>query len=246
MTEHHDVSEYAGFDLSFGAGVNSAALVILLIENDWRGRVVFADTGTEWPETYCFMRYFEDSYLRPRDFEIVILGADWRDRWHKRSLIEHCEFQRVVPFLATRWCTHEWKVAPMKRFNENHSLVGIAYEEAYRQPIMVRPLVDWGVDRDDCIHVIQAAGLSVPRKSGCWICPAQTRRQWRELWKEHPDLYARAETLEKMTSERRGQTCRIEARNELTLAQMRAGFESQIEMFDTDDYRAYQPCVCGL
>ena len=242
----HDVSEYAGFDLSFGAGVNSTALAILLIENGWRERIVFADTGTEWPETYCFMRYFEDAYLRPHGFEIATLGAESREKWFKMSLIEHCEAHAVVPFMGARWCTSEYKVSPLERFNGNRCLVGIAYEEAHRQPTRVRPLVDWGIDRDECVRIIQAADLSVPRKSGCWICPAQTRRQWRELWKDHPDLYARAEVLEKATSERRGQACRIEARNELTLAQMRADFESQIEMFDTDDYRAYQPCVCGL
>ena len=31
--------------LSFGGGVNSTALAILLINEDWRGPIVFADTG---------------------------------------------------------------------------------------------------------------------------------------------------------------------------------------------------------
>jgi hypothetical protein len=32
--------------LSFGGGVNSVALAILLVNEGWRGHIVFADTGT--------------------------------------------------------------------------------------------------------------------------------------------------------------------------------------------------------
>lgn len=38
--------------VSFGAGVNSTALAILLVNEGWRGPIVFADPGAEWPETY--------------------------------------------------------------------------------------------------------------------------------------------------------------------------------------------------
>ena len=49
--------EYPEF-LSFGAGVNSTALAILAVNDGWRGEIVFADTGCENPETYCWMDYF--------------------------------------------------------------------------------------------------------------------------------------------------------------------------------------------
>ena len=52
--------------ISFGAGVNSAAMTIMLVEQGWRGPIVMADTLAEWPETYCWMRTFEDQWLKPR------------------------------------------------------------------------------------------------------------------------------------------------------------------------------------
>jgi len=64
--------------LSFGAGVNSTALAILLINRGWKGEIVFSDTGCEWPDTYCFMDYFENEWLRPHGLEIVRLkGMPW-------------------------------------------------------------------------------------------------------------------------------------------------------------------------
>ena len=37
--------------LSFGAGLNSVALAVLLANQGWNGPIVFADTGAEHPET---------------------------------------------------------------------------------------------------------------------------------------------------------------------------------------------------
>jgi len=39
--------KYDGAMLSFGAGVNSTALAILLINEGWRGPIVFADPGCD-------------------------------------------------------------------------------------------------------------------------------------------------------------------------------------------------------
>lgn len=59
--------------VSFGAGVNSTAMVITLAEEGWRGPIVFADTMGEKPETYCYMDYFEREYLKPRGLAITRL-----------------------------------------------------------------------------------------------------------------------------------------------------------------------------
>jgi 3'-phosphoadenosine 5'-phosphosulfate sulfotransferase (PAPS reductase)/FAD synthetase len=39
------------------------------------------------------------------------------------------------------------------------------------------PLMEWGMDLDDCIAVIQDAGLPVPPKSSCYFCPFQKRHE---------------------------------------------------------------------
>lgn len=238
--------------LSFGGGVNSTALAILLINEDWRGHVVFSDTGCEWPDTYCFMDYFEANWLRPRGFEIVRL----RPLREGKPLIEYSEARRIIPLAAMRWCTDHYKIQPMRRYMEEHGcvrkLLGISAEESHRAQDAVRPLVDRNIDRDDCIAIIEAEGLSVPMKSGCYICPFQRNEQWRMLWKRYPELFDRAMRLEENTVRDRTKFGRghaiLDASGKRTLRQRKLSYESQIALpgIDMDELRAYQPCVCTL
>jgi len=244
--------------LSYGAGVNSTALAILLINDGWKGEIVFANTGTEWPDTYCFMDYFENEWLRPRGFEIVKLeGLPWH-RKGKRfgiqgcSLIEYCEAACVIPLAAVRWCTSEWKVRPLERYsNSQENMLGIAADEAHRQNQAIRPLVDQGIGRRGCIDIIAAENLPIPRKSGCYICPFQRDSQWRELWERHPDLFERAMKLEENT-QRSDKSKRwnsiIDPSGKTTLRQRKLAYDSQMTLpeIDMDALLAYKPCVCGV
>jgi len=58
------------------------------------------------------------------------------------------------------------------------------------------PLQDWGIDRNECVRLIAAAGLPIPVKSACWFCPASTKREIIWLRDTHPDLFARALRME--------------------------------------------------
>jgi 3'-phosphoadenosine 5'-phosphosulfate sulfotransferase (PAPS reductase)/FAD synthetase len=239
--------------VSYGAGVNSTALVILLVNEGWRGDILFADTGTEHPDTYEYLAYF-GVWLRERDLGITRLGAEWRRGKQKMSLIDYCEHYRVTPFPGTRWCTSAWKVEPLQRWCASNSyefndlLLGISAEESHRQPTRQRPLVDRGIDRNGCARIITAEGLELPRKSGCWVCPFQSAGQWRDLWEKHSELYERGERLEQLADERRvekGKNARTTlAQHDLTLAQMAERFAAQGSMFPFADY--YQPCMCRL
>ncbi len=109
--------------------------------------------------------------------------------------------------------------------------------------------MDRGITRRDCIEIIEAEGLDVPQKSGCYICPFQRDSQWRELWRRHPELYERAAHLEELSTERRGVQAHISAGAKYTLRQLQVTFESQKSLLDESDWDellAYRPCVCGL
>jgi len=41
---------------SFGCGIDSVAMVLLKSDYD---EIIFADTGSEMPQTYKFLKYFE-------------------------------------------------------------------------------------------------------------------------------------------------------------------------------------------
>lgn len=243
--------------LSFGAGVNSTALAILLINEGWRGHIVFADTGTEWPDTYCFIRYFQDTWLTPRGMAIEWLGKEWRSPSRCVSMIELCEQRHLIPVGHKRWCTTDYKRSPMGKWMRAHGykaeteMLGIAADESWRMMGRCRPLVDRGIGRDGCVGIIQDEGLDVPRKSGCYICPFQRESQWHELWERYPELYTRAEALEQdvtRSGRKKNAPCELSIHG-LTLAQRRLRYESQLPMFDPadmDELLEYRPCVCHL
>lgn len=239
--------------LSFGGGVNSVALAIMAIRDGWRGEIVFADTGCEWPETLCYLDYFEREYLSKYGMGVVRI----RQTHYKGglSLIDMCEQWKIIPLCAIRWCTAGYKVRPLTDYQAGRAhMLGIAADERHRQPDAIRPLVDAGVTRAGCIEIIQSAGLEVPQKSGCYICPFQRDAQWRTLWERHPELFERAARLEENATRNARQTgkrtvnCVLDPGGKYTLRQRQLSYESQIPLpdFDMDALLAYQPCICTV
>lgn len=60
------------------------------------------------------------------------------------------------------------------------------------------PLQEWGWTREQCVREIQRAGMVVPPKSSCFFCPAMKPAEIEALRDEHPDLFARALTIEQI------------------------------------------------
>lgn len=245
--------------ISFGAGVNSTAMTIMLVNEGWQGPIVFADTGCEWPETYCFMDYFEQEWLEPRGLEIIRLsGLPWQRKKKGISLIAYCEQAHVIPLAAVRWCTSGWKGDACDRWAKEQglteTLLGISAEESHRRPDSARPLVNRHIDRKGCVRIIQGEGLSVPRKSGCYICPFQRDAEWRELWKLHLELFDRAQRLEEGSKKRKiGRFGRhhatLDPSGKHTLRHRKERYEAQLPLLDDaemDGLLAYRPCICGI
>lgn len=242
--------------ISFGAGVNSVAMTIMLANDGWRGPIVFADTGAEWPETYCYIEYFQNEWLRARGLEVICLGEDYRALGagrDKRSLIEFCEDYALTPFPGTRWCTAGWKTDVLDHWAAAQGietqLVGIAADEAHRRKTRVYPLLDRNITRQGCIKIIEAEGLEVPQKSGCYICPFQTWGQFAELYRRHPDLYERAARLEELAAERRGVRTVLQVGGRYTLREFAAMQDAQLSLLEDtvyDELLAYRPCMCSV
>jgi hypothetical protein len=234
---------YEGHPLSYGAGVNSTALAVLLVREGWHGPIVFSDTGADWPETMAYLDTFR-TWLAPYGLELTVLGGDWRSGKDRLTLIEYCEHYRLTPYPKVRWCTYRWKTLPLEKwcvangFTLEDMLLGISADEAHRQPERIRPLVERGIDRRQCTQIILEAGLPVPRKSGCWLCPFQKLSQWRELYIRHPDLFERAARLEEASTARTGGGVITHTRisGDASLRQLEAGFRAQTEMFSVLDY----------
>jgi hypothetical protein len=244
------VTNYDGYPVSFGGGVNSVAMVVMLAAEGWRAPIVYAETGTEWPETDAYVAMFNGWLAERYGLSVTLLGPEWRRGKERMPLIDYCEHYRVTPFAGRRWCTSSWKVEPIERWcterghDPSDMLIGISAEESRRQPDKVRPLVDRGIDRNGCARIIVDAGLPLPRKSGCYICPFQRASQWRELHSRYPALFERAAMLEDEASLRRGERLSAHPGGGITLRDMATRIDAQPSMVDLAAYDV--PCLCRI
>jgi 3'-phosphoadenosine 5'-phosphosulfate sulfotransferase (PAPS reductase)/FAD synthetase len=188
--------------LSFGGGVNSTALMLLLVEQRRPlDEVVFSDTGGEVPETYEYLRTVS-SYLEEHDIPLgrVISEGGF--------LYDRCVRRRVVPSQIWRWCTRDFKILPIYAHYRSlgvhvNQYLGISYEERDRKresgvPYVTNkyPLISKRINRDRCIDMIIGAGLRIPVRSGCFFCPFNSISRWAEIYRNHRNLYSKAMTLE--------------------------------------------------
>ncbi len=190
--------------LSFGGGVNSTALMILLRQQGIEFEAVFADTGCEWPETYSYI-----GWLQAHGWPITVIRWEREDLW---PLALQCQRYAIIPAPQTRWCTGDYKVKPFRAYIQRPCTVylGIDAGEDIRRcnpsgdPDVehVWPLREQHIDRRGCTEIIKRAGLPLPRKSRCWCCPEMNRGAWRDLYHRHPDLYEKALTMETRMNER--------------------------------------------
>jgi len=201
--------------LSFGGGVNSVAMYLLLMDQgmepgdpDKGFEAVFVDHGTDWPETYEYVEMFKSKY------PLTVLRPDVGTIEGKRfnNLYDFSYFKKLFPVRVARWCTTDFKRRPLKKYHQTPCFVMIGYssEESHRAKISSEngqefrwPLIENEIDRAGCKEIIKQHGLPVPPKSGCYICPFQRMGQLREFRKKHPELFCKIEQLENRNNEHR-------------------------------------------
>ncbi len=265
------MNDYQGALLSYGGGVNSCSMTLRLVNDGWRGPIVFADTSAERPSTYCHIAWM-DEWLKTRGLHIETIS--WATATptmleiasktvHDKSLIVDrptlegfCLKHGLIPLEAVRWCSVNFKRVLLEAYRIEHgievTLQGIGSDEPtrvhYDDPTVRYPLVDWGWRRRDCIEYITAQGIPIPPKSSCFFCPSPHLNVRRELWKDHPELYERAAAMERNASLRNHKRATLDPRGIFTLDDLRQRFEAEgpMEGFDEPDMRAYEPCLCGL
>lgn len=184
--------------ISFGGGVNSVAMMLLMLDEGWDFEAVFSDTGVERPETYEYLNMllrmgFKITWLKPTKDGI---GNLYDYCWH---------YQMIPPSFGGRWCSVHFKRNPIMEHSEKPCFHNVGYDfgelhrikETIEDGVVTRfPLVEAEMTRYDCEQLIKKHGLPVPVKSGCYFCPQQTYQQWRHLRKEHPELWCKAVALE--------------------------------------------------
>lgn len=237
--------------LSFGGGVNSVAMHLLLLEQGVQFETIFVDHETDWPETYEYFKMFQGWLITRGLPRITVLKPDVQGY---SSIYDYFWHYEMVPSFMLRICTDRFKV----RVLTNHvskpcfMMLGIDAGESKRAKLNTNkgienrfPLIEAEIDRLGCEEIIKAHGLPLPMKSGCYICPFQKRSQWKELRMKHPDLFCDAEKLEKRNMEYRER----QGKKPLYLNQSPKAPLSQVVQENQTflfEEMEYPPCQCGL
>lgn len=207
--------------LSFGAGVQSTAVLFLALE----GRipafdlVLFADTGNEPPDVYehvaaCY------ALLETRGVAAeVVRGGDVLSTGAPLgtgSALDVPWFLRSPDGsdgMGRRECTTKLKIDPMRRairgelktrgLKRATQTLGISVDEYRRiKTSDVRyitndyPLVELEWTRGRCAEYLAELAVEAGR-SACVVCPYHSRREWRRIRDEQPEEWARAVRFER-------------------------------------------------
>jgi len=191
--------------LGLSGGKDSAALAIYLKNQrrDSEMEYFFCDTGAELREVYDYLDRLEDYLGQP--IERLSSGRDF-DHHLKR-------FNNFLPAPHARWCTRVMKLEPLEAFVGDDpciSYIGIRADErrdgyiSHKPNIKaVYPFVDDGIVKSDVLRILEDS-VGIPEyyswrsRSGCYFCFFQRRDEWIGLAENHPKLFARAKSYEKI------------------------------------------------
>ncbi len=156
-----------------------------------------------------------------------------------------------------RACTSDWKIKVIDKWIKANRTgivyvgLGISVDEFQRvrfsRPVIINkkprasakstlkinkyPLIDLRLTRQECIRIIQDAGLPVPSESSCYFCPFHNSKRWLNLSVHQPELFEKAVGIEQRINEKSKSVLRLHGSG-LPLAQMANG---QMPMFEEDN-----------
>jgi hypothetical protein len=202
---------------SYGGGIQSVAIGVLIREGALPKPdiSVIADTGRERRTTWEYLHAHMQPFLEPISVRIEIASHEFSriDLYAKSDL-------PIIPAYTAEgrlgaFCSGEWKRDVVMRWLRARGVddcvlwIGYSIDELSRVPDNDRrkwchlefPLIDRFANRAICRRIIEAAGLPLPKKSRCWMCPHQNTDEWKETLADPIDGL-RAIDLEREISDR--------------------------------------------
>lgn len=194
--------------LSFGGGVQSTAMILLILEGKLPKPdiIIHSDTGSEMPYTHKLIDEIKPLIQKMNiPFEIVTS--------HHGKLHEYYKSKNSVPVVGIRSCTVNFKILPQRRLirkivgNKNGKLLaecwlGITTDESRRKTESELkwignkfPLLELNISRKDCIEINKKYNLNV-KKSGCFLCPYGGKKWFISLYRNNPELFKICQEME--------------------------------------------------
>lgn len=251
--------------VSYGAGINSTAMLVGMVERGIRpDAILFADTGGEHPDTYRMLKQVTKYLVAHEMPRITVVRRRPTLKAPYKTLEAECLDSSTLPSKAYGFsrCASKWKIQPQLKYGKTwqpaidcwargelvHKAVGFHTDEQRRiKPDVdkgyrkVYPLVEWGWTQDDCIAAVKRAGLQI-RKSACFFCPSSTKPEVRALAAQNPQLAQRALTIERKAIEAGNLTTTKGLGRHWTWRDVIAADEAQCKLFPEGDDDL--PCGC--
>jgi hypothetical protein len=216
---------------SFGGGVQSTAALVLAAEGRIDFPLfLFANVGadSENPATLEYVESIAKPYAMLKGVTLVEVQKRQRNGEPDtiRTWLDRTEKSIGIPMRmangapGNRSCTEQFKInvinKELKRRGasaENPAVLGmgISMDEWERMrsdsgaayKTLAYPLIDLGLNRQDCVRAIEQAGLPVPPKSSCYFCPFKRTGDWQKMRRDDPGLFALSVALEEQMNARR-------------------------------------------
>lgn len=251
--------------MSYGGGVQSTAMLVLSAQGSIDYRLaLFANVGhdSENPDTITYLEAFAKPYAAAHGIELVELQRVTRDGRPETIMgrIQNANRSIGIPVRmngsgapATRQCTQDFKIKVIAKELKRRGAtaddpatvaLGISMDEFHRMRTdsgipherLAYPLIDLNLTRQDCMNVIERAGLPVPPKSSCWFCPFHTQAAWKDMARNEPDLFARSVDLERTINDRRADLGKDHVWLSSALRPLDEAFsdDGQLDLFDDD------------
>ena len=203
--------------VSFSGGKDSTAMLLMMIEKGVPvDKVVFCDTGMEFPQMYDHIK--KVAKLAGRKVDVLK-----RKETYRYYLGEHIKRSGKVgyghPDFRNRWCTQLLKKTPfsqfIKQFDDVLEFHGIAVDEKHRTEKnkekgrnIKYPLVDWDVTEKQALEYCYSKGLDWDglyekfHRVSCWCCPLSRIGELRVLYNEFPELWSELVKIDKKSFRR--------------------------------------------
>lgn len=201
--------------VSFSGGKDSTALLLMMLERGMKvDYILFCDTGMEYPQMYEHIDKVEAYISEKYGKHITVLKAEHSFEWGLTQIVRK-KGKRAGTHgygwssMKNRWCTAMLKREPVERFMREHGFnrsntklyIGIAADEPKRVHDDIYPLFEWGITEEQALKYCYRngfdwGGLYKERsRLSCWICPMTRRKEFKLLYRDFPELWAKLKEL---------------------------------------------------
>lgn len=198
-----------------GGGMQSAAIAALIVMGKLPAPdlAVIADTGRERSSTWDYLNTVTGPALEAVGVKVHRVS---KERYATKDVFGGKNLATpLIPGFTTKggnigklsgYCSGEWKRDVIRRFaTKEHGVkaatnwVGFSSDELGRAVkaqnssktggkwLLRFPLIELGMNRGDCVSLVQRMGWPNPPRSSCWMCPNMKMEEWRQVQEDTRD-----------------------------------------------------------